>query len=243
MRVLDISFDSPAENLALDEVLLNRAEEGRAPSTLRLWESPVLFVVIGTAQSLSKEVHEEHCRTDGVPVLRRCTAGGCVLQGPGSFNYALALRYEDYPETKGIHASYAFILGRLAAALAERGIRAECQGSSDLAIEGGLKVSGNAQRRRRNAFLHHGSLLYRPDYGGMERYLREPEERPDYREDRGHRDFVGSLPLDSTGLRGAVRDAFAPQQAADALGDEDRDEMRILARQKYLDPNWTCRRP
>ena len=38
MRLLDLSFEEPARNLALDEVLLNEAEEGRSGETLRFWE-------------------------------------------------------------------------------------------------------------------------------------------------------------------------------------------------------------
>ena len=95
MRLIDLSFDDPAQNLALDEALLDAAEEGRSGDTLRFWESPSTFVVLGTAQVFAIEVHEAACRRDGVPVLRRCSAGGCVLQGPGSLNYSLVLCLEN----------------------------------------------------------------------------------------------------------------------------------------------------
>ena len=162
MRLLDYSAMAPSENLAMDEVLLNRVEEGAAPPTLRFWESPVRFAVIGTGQSLAQEVNEEACREDGITIMRRCTAGGAVLQGPGSLNYALALSYEACPAVKTLHGSYEHILNAIAAAFQRRGAAVRYEGVCDLAVDGG-KVSGNAQRRRRRAMLHHGTLLYRPD--------------------------------------------------------------------------------
>src|SRR5207244_1022462 len=79
-------------------------------------------------------------------------AAGCLL-------YSLVLRYERSPLLREITSSYVYILERVAAALS--GIRpgAEQAGTSDLAAEG-LKFSGNAQQRKRDYLLHHGTLLY-----------------------------------------------------------------------------------
>jgi lipoate-protein ligase A len=179
LRILDHSFEEPAMNLALDEALLDAAEEGLSGETLRFWESPVPFVVLGTAQEVAKEADEAACAADGVPVLRRCTAGGCVLQGPGSLNYALVLLPELRPEVRTLKGSYCYILHALSDAFGRLGLDVRHEGTCDLAMAG-RKVSGNAQKRRRRAFLHHGTLLYRADPVAMGRYLREPEDRPEY---------------------------------------------------------------
>lgn len=242
MRHLDISFADPAENLALDEVLLDGVEAGRADDTLRLWESPVPFVVIGVGQSLVREVHEAHCREDGVPVLRRCTAGGCVLQGPGCLNFSLALAFARHHEVRDLHASYCYILGQLSKALALHNIAAKHVGICDLALDGRLKVSGNAQRRRRRAMLHHGTLIYRPDFPGMARYLREPEDRPEYRGEREHRDFVGVLELSPETLRTVIRSAFDAPPEAQPPDPAEMAAMRTLATTKYRMDAWTRRR-
>jgi lipoate-protein ligase A len=241
MRLLDLSFDTPAENLAMDEAVLDAVELGVSPATLRFWECPVRFVVIGSAQTLHKEVNEADCAADGVPVMRRCTAGGCVLQGPGSLNYALMLPYAGFPETRDLHQSYCFILHKMADALASLGILARHEGICDLAVSG-MKVSGNAQRRKKHAFLHHGTLLYRADYDGMARYLREPQDRPDYRGGRNHRDFVGELPPAPDVLRDAVRGAFAAEEAAEAATPEELATMRRLLAEKYSTAEWNRRR-
>ncbi len=232
MRLLDLSFRSPAENLAMDEALLEAACAPDAEGVLRLWESPVPFVVLGVTQDIEAEVNREQCRAAGVPVLRRCTAGGCVLQGPGSLNYSLALPFDSFPELRGLHASYAHILGRIGDALQALGVQAALRGISDLAM-GELKVSGNAQRRKRLALLHHGTLLYRARYDLMERCLREPGIRPDYRGARTHRDFVGELPLTPETLKPLLASAFG---AFGAEGEPDPALLvrnQVLAREKY----------
>lgn len=241
IRLLDISFDAPAQNLALDEVLLDAVERGHAPDTLRFWESPISFVALGTVQALAQEVARTHCEEDGIPILRRCTAGGCVLQGPGCLNFSLALSIERVPEAKGLHPSYAYVLGRISDALTHRGVPVYREGICDLVLDT-RKVSGNAQRRRRRAILHHGTLLYRPDLEGMERYLREPEKRPSYRGARTHREFVGALPLEPGALRAAVCEAFRVAGPPEAPTAGEWQATRELAQSKYHSQQWTHRR-
>jgi lipoate---protein ligase len=241
MRLLDISYTEPARNLALEEVLLECVAAGHSPDTLRFWESPVPFVAIGSSQRLREEANEFYCLRDGVPILRRCSAGGAVLQGPGCLNFALALSYEGFPETAALHESYAFILGKIAAALKSLGVAVERQGISDLAMEG-LKCSGNAQRRKRTACLHHGTLLYRADMAAINRYLREPADRPDYRGARIHSEFVRAMEITSEALRKAVQQVFCPLAEPEVLLAWEEKMIFQLAEDKYLKQEWNYRR-
>lgn len=240
MRLIHYSNTDPAMNLALEEILLDEVEQGHRPDTLRFWESTTPFVVLGTAQALAEEVHEAHCVADGVPVMRRCTAGGCVLQGPGSFNYALSLTYDSFPEVASLHASYRFILGKICGALATLGIEAAHEGISDIAI-GGRKVSGNAQRRRRHALLHHGTLLYQADPAALGRYIQEPADRPDYRGTRSHGEFVTTLPVGPEAMVSAIASAFGASEVDTPTPDE-RLRAEELAAEKYRQATWIRRR-
>lgn len=241
MRVIDLSYERPAENLALDEVLLDSLETGRAGETLRFWESASPFVVLGVSQVLRDEANEPACAELEVPILRRCTAGGCVLQGPGSLNYTLVLRYDGHPDIRGIRTSYRYILNRICEALGRRGIEARCAGTSDL-VTGDLKFSGNAQRRRKHGILHHGTLLYGLDLSLLERCLREPGERPDYRGDRDHGRFVRNLPLGADELRAVVREAFGADSGVESPSAEEESKSRELAAGKYESRDWIHRR-
>ena len=241
MRLLDSSFDSPAANLALDEVILDSAETGRMGETLRFWESPVPFVVLGVSQVLRDEVHEQACAADGVPIVRRCSAGGCVLQGPGCLNFSLALTHEGHPEVRDLRPSYCYILNALCGALKTLGVAATHNGICDIVIDG-RKVSGNAQKRRKHAILHHGTLLYGLGPEGMARYLREPADRPDYRGARTHDEFVRTLPFDAATLRDVVRAAFGVgAEKAEPLPEELAQAQDLVAA-KYGTEAWSRRR-
>ena len=76
MNLLDLTLPSPAENIALDEALLDAAESGGGGEVLRVWESPVHFVVLGAGCRAAEDVELERCAAEGVPVLRRCSGGG-----------------------------------------------------------------------------------------------------------------------------------------------------------------------
>ena len=241
MRLLDCSYDSPARNLALDEALLNAVESGASDEALRFWESPTPFVVLGVSQVLRDHVNVKQCEEDGVPVLRRCSAGGCVLQGPGCLNYSLVLRYAEHANTQTVRGSYCYILGALGRAFKQRGLNIEHSGISDLALDE-MKVSGNAQKRKKHSFLHHGTLLYSCDTEKLAAYLLEPADRPEYRGDRPHAQFVRSIPLAAHDIRSAVCAAFditAPESAPTALELED---TATLEHTKYTNSTWTNRR-
>src|SRR4051794_13262168 len=101
MHCLDLTYDSPAANLALDEALLDACEIGGA-EVLRFWESPKYFVVVGYSNKVDTEVNVSECRKRNVPVLRRCSGGGTVLQGPGCLNYSLILNFDTDPKLQTI---------------------------------------------------------------------------------------------------------------------------------------------
>ena len=89
MKGCDLTLPTPEENLACDEVLLDICEAGRLEGVLRFWEPAQHFVVLGYANRAAREANLEFCRSAGIRVLRRCSGGGAVLQGPGCLNYSL----------------------------------------------------------------------------------------------------------------------------------------------------------
>ena len=238
MRVLDVSFSMPEENLALDEVLLDEVESGGTDEVLRFWESPGYFAVLGVAQKIDSEILIENCRNDGVPIVRRCSAGGAVVQGPGCLNFSLVLDMERTQALRPIRASFHHILHGIVQGLRIKDPSTAIAGVSDLVI-GRRKFSGNAQRRKRRALLHHGTLLYKFSIDRMARYLKEPGKRPDYREERSHGNFVTNFALPREDLMEIVKEVFAPDDSVFALGDEERSKVVELARAKYARGEWT----
>lgn len=239
MWLLDHTCGTPAENLALDEALLDAAEAGQIGEGLRFWESPTLFVVLGLSQAVDAHVHREACSADNVPILRRCSAGGCVLQGPGCLNFSLVLK-TDRPGCNSITASYRTILGTVSKALGELGRVTMHAGTSDLSWKD-RKVSGNAQRRRNRFFLHHGTLLLNFDLPACMKYLREPEEQPQYREQRPHSDFVTNLDLPKASTMTSVSDMFQAKEPF-KISTDLITRIAHLVDEKYANPVWNFRK-
>ncbi len=237
MECLDLTLPTPEENLAADEALWEAVEAGGA-EVLRFWESSTPFVVLGYANRAEREVDLAACRARRVPVLRRCTGGGTVLQGPGCLNYTLALRIEERGPTAGIPGTNLWVLNRHAAALGallNQPVRR--RGETDLAI-GERKFSGNAQRRGRRALLFHGTVLLDLDLALVAAVLPAPSRAPDYRGGRAHADFLMNLHLPATAVKEALRRAWQAIQPAVAPSPA---RLAELVASRYGRPEWTFR--
>jgi lipoate-protein ligase A len=207
LSLLDLTLPSPVENLALDEALLDDVEECGGDPVLRFWESDCHFIVMGPACRLVDDVHVAACEEDKIPVLRRASGGGTVLQGPGCLSYALVLPLMWHPSLSSIRQTNQFILERMAGALHRWQPATVFQGISDLAIDG-MKISGNAQRRKRRTLLFHGTILHAMQGDLVMRYLKQPERQPDYRRNRPHKTFLRTIAAPAHELKQAIADAW-----------------------------------
>jgi lipoate-protein ligase A len=237
LALLDLTLPTPEENLALDEALLNECEETACrgesfEEVLRLWESPVFFVALGSTGRLSDEVRTDECRRQGIPVLRRSSGGGTVLAGPGCLCFSLVLSLDRRPELRDIHGSYRAILTRIATCFAPEGLAH--RGISDLAIDG-RKISGNAQRRKSRVLLHHGTLLYDFDLQRMERFLGNPPRQPDYRAGRAHAEFTMNLPLSAAEIKPRLARCWNASKPGSV---RELPDLALLLREKYTNREW-----
>ena len=235
LALLDLTLPTLAENLALDEALLLEAEDGTTGEVLRFWEWPSAAVVLGAGGMLQADVDEDACRRDGVPLHRRSSGGGTVFLGSGCLLFSLILRYDRHPALKDVNASYRLILSRLILALSPV-INAEQLGISDLG-SAGRKFSGNAQQRKRDHVLHHGTLLYAADLSMLSRYLHSPEKQPAYRDNRPHESFVMNLP--PIDLKAVLRAEWQPETA---LAEIPMGRVAELVDEKYGREEWVRRR-
>ena len=117
MKFLDLTLPSPEENLACDEALLETCEAGLGEETLRFWESKQNFSVLGYSNKVESELNKEVCQREKLPILRRISGGGTVLQGPGCLNYALILEIKKNPELVTVTSANRFIMERHQTAL------------------------------------------------------------------------------------------------------------------------------
>ena len=236
---LDLALPSPAENLAADEALLDWRETHPGPEILAFWEPREPFVVLGYANKIAREVNLAACTQAGIPVFRRCSGGGTVVQLPGGLNYSLILRIAADGPLAGITSANQYIMETNRAALAALlpdplTDAVSVRGHTDLCL-GELKFAGNSQRRRRHYLLFHGSLLLDCDLQHISELLPMPSLEPDYRAHRAHKDFLTNLKLPAARVKAALAKAWH----ADAVfASPPMELITTLAREKYSTPDW-----
>lgn len=235
MKQIDLTFPSPAENLAGDEALLDWSENGEGAEVLRFWEPREYFVVVGYANKVASEVNLTACETRQIPVLRRPSGGGAVLQGPGCLNYSLVLRITDDGPFHNISRANHFIMRRNRTALElASGLAVGVRGYTDLAVAE-RKFSGNSQRRKKHFLLFHGTFLLNFDLALVSELLPMPSKQPDYREHRPHSGFLTNLNVPADALKAALRQAWKAEQR---LENPPLETIAALAREKYSTREW-----
>jgi len=152
------SFD-PYYNLALEELLMRRIEQDSV--VLHLWQSDDA-VIIGKNQNPWVETNPEFLEKNGVAFARRFSGGGTVFHDLGNLNFCICLDRKHYDICRQMN----FILH----AVRSFGIEAEFNGRNDLTSKG-CKFSGSAFALKKNAALHHGTLLIDSDIKKLKSFL------------------------------------------------------------------------
>ncbi|TGN16787.1 lipoate--protein ligase family protein [Leptospira ilyithenensis] len=226
------SIRSPYYNLAVEEsIALHLASLGLVGG-IRLWVNP-RSIILGLSEDPKKNIKpsvlENFLKTDisarkpnpnAVYIARRASGGGTVYHSPtGNINYSIYVNLDKRKELFAVRDSYDILLRIVARALAKQDIGASPKGKSDLAMEeSGIlrKISGNAQFRKKNCIVQHGTLILKKELiGEVSDLLLHPPEEPDYRKERSHSDFLTALPS-SFSTQQFQKDLF--REFADYLG-------------------------
>jgi lipoate---protein ligase len=235
VKYLDLTFPDPASNLACDEALLELCEGNEEDGLLRVWEPDRYFVVLGYSNRVASEVNVTACVAKGIPIFRRFSGGGAVLQGKGCLNYSLAVKHEPLGIPAGLTDSCRFVLERHLKFCADRASEAiHIQGISDLALDG-RKFSGNAQHRKRLCSLFHGTFLLQFDLGLVETCLHMPSKQPVYRRGRSHEAFLCNLGVASNDVRRALKQAWGANQE---LQEIPFGRIKTLVAERYSCDEW-----
>lgn len=165
-----------ASNMALDEALFNL----NSPPTLRFyfWKRPTISV--GRFQRLNADFIAK-CKNADIDLVRRPTGGRAILHN-NELTYAISAPYCQMPHSSTLTKLYTRLAEWQVDSLATMGIKASLAGKkwsgrryleSDACFQtstsfevnvGGRKISGSAQRRGKDSFLQHGSILIDYDF-------------------------------------------------------------------------------
>ncbi|MBE9536809.1 MAG: lipoate--protein ligase family protein [Proteobacteria bacterium] len=159
-----------AENMAIDEAIFRHS----TTPTLRIysWKSPTLS--LGYFQKADKGLIAR-CTSNSVDIVRRPTGGRAVLHHC-EFTYSVIANYRDFPPPTTLSGIYLTLAGWQVDALNLLGIGASLgekrsaraysklnscfnSGTPYEINAGGKKISGSAQRRDKERFIQHGSIL------------------------------------------------------------------------------------
>jgi len=171
--VREEAWDGPT-NMALDEVAAATAAAG-GPRTLRVYRWTPSTLSLGYGQDPAT-VDWAYCEREGVTVTRRPTGGGGIYHDSfGDVSYSIVAPAAELPGD--LMAAYdllcepvldAFERLGVPAAFAEAELPAlyepacylrAVHPAHDVLVDG-RKVSGNAQYRRKDAVIQHGSLTF-----------------------------------------------------------------------------------
>lgn len=163
-----------AMNMALDATAADTAANG-GPRTIRLYRWQPSTLSLGYGQP-ADTVDWSFCRDAGIDVTRRPTGGGGIYHDEvGDISYSIAVPAEELPGD--LMETYDLLLSPVLDALDRMGVDAglatdakpamhepacylrAVNPAHDVVVEG-RKLSGNAQYRRKDAIIQHGSITY-----------------------------------------------------------------------------------
>ena len=68
-----------AENMALDETLVELKGQGETPDTIRFLQFSPRAVLVGYHQSVDEEIRKQYCQAENIHINRRITGGGAIF--------------------------------------------------------------------------------------------------------------------------------------------------------------------
>ncbi len=247
---------SPAEHMALDEILAREVADGKRAAALRFWQWGSNAAIIGLHQSVTNEVDEKRARELGFTVVRRMTGGGAMFVEPGNtITYSLYVPAHFLDGVTGYEA-YKRCDEWALKALNNLGIDARYKPINDITSPTAGKIGGAAQRRFRASYdshgtgcvLHHVTMAYDIDAAKMVEVLRISREKMADKAVKSAVKRVDPLKSRTTLSRDELYRAMK-QQALDiiphihetSLNDEisTLDAARDLADRKYASDEWT----
>ena len=174
-RLLFTGFNSAAENMAIDHAILTAHSKNIVIPTVRFYGWNPSAISIGYFQQLTEEVNLDACSQHGVDYVRRITGGGAVFH-EHELTYSIVVSENNPNISRNILESYGTICGAVIRGLSQLNIESTYAPINDILVNG-KKISGNAQTRKYQTILQHGTILMDVDFEKMFTLLKVPNEK------------------------------------------------------------------
>ena len=250
-RLLPLETCNAAQNMAIDEAILNARISGQVPNTLRFYRWQPSAVSIGKNQNPNSEVHLDTAKQLGVDVVRRISGGGTVYHDfEGEVTYSVVAKITDLG-TADVTSVYFKIYEAITDALRLLGVSADFSSGDtkncpNLTVAG-KKISGSSQTISRGVALQHGTILRSVDLPKMFQLLKLKDLSCTLAADIGRRKI--------TSIQNELGHKVSPNTIANALTQGFRAILKIqleevqltddeqafadkLQKQKYANKEW-----
>ncbi len=191
-RLLDTRPMSAAENMALDETLLELKAQGTSPNSIRFLQFSPRAVLVGVHQAINEEVRIEYCQAHNIEINRRITGGGALFWDENQIGWEIYSDKAFFNLTLPTAKLFETLCRPVCNALSNLGVNAEFRPRNDIEING-RKISGTGGTDNGNAFLFQGTMLVDFDVNTMLHALRIPIEKLKAKEIDSFKDRVTCL--------------------------------------------------
>jgi lipoate-protein ligase A len=165
-----------AENMALDDALLELRGKGRTPNTIRFLQFKPRCVLVGFHQSVQEEIRVDYCRAHGIDINRRNTGGGAIFFDENQLGWEVLCDKSFFNVTIPDVNLFRTLCLPVISALDMLGLKADFRPRNDIEING-KKISGTGGTESDDAFLFQGTMLVDFDVNTMLKALRIPVEK------------------------------------------------------------------
>ena len=165
-----------AENMALDDTLLELKGQGKTPDTIRFLQFSPPAVLTGYHQAVSEEIRESYCRENGIDINRRITGGGAIFFDENQIGWEVICDKDFFDMEIPNQKLFRALCEPVVNALGRMGIDASFRPRNDIEIDG-RKISGTGGTESDRAFFFQGTMLVDFDVDTMLKSLKIPVEK------------------------------------------------------------------
>lgn len=166
MRIIRGHSHDPQFNLAMEEYIFNTLKE----DVFMLWRNDQA-IIVGKNQNTIEEINVDYVEENNISVVRRMSGGGAVFHDLGNLNFTFISNDDG-----NSFSNFKRFTQPIVDLLQQMDVNAECSGRNDLIIDG-KKFSGNAQFKRKDRVLHHGTLLFSSDIADLSAALKPKKSK------------------------------------------------------------------
>lgn len=196
-RVIDTGVRDGRLNIAFDQALIDLRRDDVIADTIRFLQFTP-SALVGRHQALSRELHIDYCRANGIRTVRRITGGGALFMDQGQLGFELVFRREALGLSSLSDLAKA-ICEAAAQGIRNLGVDAQYRPRNDIEVSG-RKISGTGGFFEGDTIFYQGTFLIDMDVEKMLAALNVPKEK------------LVKRTLDSAGARVVtLRELLGPQ--------------------------------